>query len=100
MIKLSEDKTELSYDKFVKRGSMMQLRSALGLNDPDHLYNYLKASPVLMEGGVTPEDFGVFHPVADKYKDKSKEQLIHDMTEIILQNQKMELMERYHENFL
>ena len=100
MIKLNEDKTELSYDKYVKRGSLMQLRSALGLNDPDHLYFYLKNSPVLTEAGVTPEDFGIFHPVADEYKDKTKEQFIHDMTELILQNNKMELMERYYENFL
>jgi len=100
MIKLSEDKTELSYDKYVKRGSLMQLRSALGLNDPDHQYNYLKNSPVLTEAGLSPEDFGIFHPVADKYKDKTKEQLIHDMTELILQNNKMELSLMHLEGFL
>ena len=100
MVKLNEDKTELSYDKYVKRGSLMQLRSALGLNDPDHLYFYLKNSPVLTEAGVTPEDFGIFHPVADEYKDKTKEELISDITELILQNSKLELNMRYHENFL
>lgn len=78
----------------------MQLREALGLNDPDHLYNYLKESSVLKEAGVTPEDFGIFHPVAARYKDKSKEELISDMTELILENSKLTLNTLYLEGQL
>ena len=99
MIRLENNNTELHYDKYVKRGSLMQLREALGLNDPDHKYNYLKNSPVLQEAGLTPEDFGIFHPVADKYRDKTKEELIADMTDILLENKKLEQMIHYHENY-
>ena len=91
MIRLEKDNTELHYDKYVKRGSLMQLREGLGLNDPDHQYNYLKNSPVLVEAGVTPEDFGILHPVAAEYKDKTKEELISDMTKLILENDKLQL---------
>ena len=82
--------TELSYDKYVKRGSMMQLREALGIGDPEHQYNYLKESKVLKDAGLTPEDFGIFHPVAAKYMDKTKEELISDMTELIIQMENFE----------
>ena len=100
MIRLENNNTELHYDKYVKRGSLMQLRAGLGLNDPDHQYNYLKNSSVLQEAGVTPEDFGIFHPVAAKYMDKTKEELIADMTELILENDKLYLNSMYLEGHL
>ncbi len=100
MIRLENDNTELHYDKYVKRGSLMQLREGLGLNDPDHQYNYLKNSPVLQEANLTPEDFGIFHPVMDKYKDKTKEELISDMTELVLENNKLHLNYMYLEGQL
>ena len=85
MIKLSEDKKELSYDKYVKRGSLMQLREGLSLKDPDHQYNYLKNSPALKEGGLTPEDFGIFHPVTAKFMDSTKEELIGVITDLLME---------------
>lgn len=100
MIRLEKDNTELHYDKYVKRGSLMQLREALGLNDPDQQYNYLKNSPVLEAAGVTPEDFGIFHPVADKYRDKSKEELIAVITDLLNKNSSLELSMGGYENFL
>lgn len=99
MIRLEKDNTELHYDKYVKRGSLMQLRAGLGLNDPDHQYNYLKNSPILVEAAVTPEDFGIFHPVADKYRDKSKEELIAVITDLLNTNSRLEMDLRYKENF-
>ena len=95
MIRLENNNTELHYDKYVKRGSLMQLREGLGLNDPDHQYNYLKSSSVLQEAGLTPEDFAIFHPVMDKYKDKTKEELIADMTELVLAHDKLHLNYMY-----
>ena len=78
----------------------MRLREGLGLNDPDHQYNYLKNSPVLQEAGVTPEDFGIFHPIAAKYADKTKEELISDITELIIENNKYYLNTMYLEGHL
>ena len=99
MIRLEKDNTELHYDKYVKRGSLMQLREGLGLNDPDHQYNYLKNSPILVEAGVSPEDFGIFHPVADKYRDKSKEELLAVITDLLNTNSRLEMDLRYKEDF-
>lgn len=87
MIELKNNNTELSYDKYVKRGSLMQLREGLGLSDPDQQYNYLKESQVLKDAGLTPEDFGIYHPVAAKYMDKTKEELISDITELIIERE-------------
>ena len=87
MIELKKNNTELSYDKYVKRGSLMQLREGLGLSDPDQQYNYLKESQVLKDAGLTPEDFDIFHPIAKKYMDKTKEELISDITELIIERE-------------
>jgi hypothetical protein len=67
-IKVSRD--QIKYDAYVKKGNMLCLREALSPHDPDHLYNYLKAN------GITPEEYGIFHPITEKYKDFTREQLL------------------------
>jgi len=99
MITLSEDKKELTYDKYVKNGSLMQLREGLGINDPNHLYNYLKNSPVLIEAEVTPEDFGIFHPSIAPHLNKSKEELLSVITDLVLENKRLESIALYHERY-
>lgn len=47
----------ISYSVWVKKGKMMVNRSALPPDDPDHIYNYIKA-----KFGVDPEEFGVEKP--------------------------------------
>lgn len=68
----------------------MVLREALPLNDPDLLYTYIKESHVLIEANLTPEDFGIFHPVVKKYIDKPKEELIKDITDLIIENENLQ----------
>ena len=99
MITLSEDKKELTYDKYVKNGSLMQLREGLGINDPDHLYNYLKNSPVLTEAGVSPEDFGIFHPSVAPHIDKSREELLKVISDLVSENKRLESIALYHERY-
>jgi hypothetical protein len=88
MVRLENNNTELHYDQYVHRGSLMVLRAGLPLSDPDHLYNYLKNSEVLINANLTPEHFGIEHPVAEKYKGKSEEELLSVITDltITLQN--------------
>jgi hypothetical protein len=87
MIRLGNNKTELIYDQYVKRGSLMLLREGLPLSDPDQLYNYLKDSPVLSEANLTPEHFDIYHPVTEKYRGKTEEELLAVITDLIIINQ-------------
>lgn len=87
MIRLGNNNTELIYDQYVKRGSLMVLREGLPLSDPDQLYNYLKDSPVLSEVNLTPEHFGIYHPVTEKYRGKTEEELLAVITDLIITNQ-------------
>ena len=84
MIRLENNNTELHYDQYVHRGSLMVLRVGLPLKDPDHLYNYLKESEVLREANLTPEHFGIEHPIAAQYKGKSEEELLSVITDLTL----------------
>lgn len=96
MIELKNNNTELSYDKYVKNGSIMCLREGLDFHNPNHLYNYLKQSQILKDAGVRPEDFGIFHPVAEQYKDKTTEELISDITELIIENRNLQNYINFH----
>jgi hypothetical protein len=90
MIRLENNNTELHYDQYVKKGGMMSyLRLGLPFTDPDNLYNYLKNSDVLMEANLTPEHFGIYHPVAEKYRGKSEEELLAVITELLTTKQNM-----------
>lgn len=89
-VHLEKDNTELHYDSYVHRGSLMVLREALPLSDPDHRYNYLSNSEVLKNANLTPEDFGIFHPVAERYKGKSEEELLAVITDLTLKNENLE----------
>lgn len=90
MIRLEKNNTELHYDKYVHRGSLMVLRAALPLSDPDHLYAYIKNSPVLIEARLTPEHFGIYHPVTEAFKGKSEEELLSVITDLIIENEKLQ----------
>lgn len=90
MITLEKNNTELHYDQFVNKGGLISyLRSALPFSDPDNLYNYLKNSSVLINANLTPEHFGIYHPVVEKYKNKSKEELLSLIADLIMENEQL-----------
>lgn len=66
----------LHYDKYVKMGNMMVLREALSPNNPNHLYNYLKAQ------NIEPELYGINHPDAERFEDMNRQQLISHILEL------------------
>lgn len=57
-VEINEETKQISYDAYVKKGSMQCLREGLGAEDPDQLYNYLKNN-----GVEKPELYSVYHPV-------------------------------------
>lgn len=59
---------------------MMTKRDCLPINHPEHTYNYMKDKM-----NVVPEEYGVFHPLQEKYKTMSREELI--MKTIELENE-------------
>ncbi|NMC58319.1 MAG: hypothetical protein GYA51_02830 [Candidatus Methanofastidiosa archaeon] len=89
-IRLENNNTELHYDSYVHRGSLMVLRAGLPLSDPDMLYNYLKNSEVLQKANLKPEDFGIFHPIAEQYKGKPEEELLAAITELTIRNENID----------
>lgn len=60
----------LSYSPWIRRGGMLLNREALDSNDPDHLYN------AIISAGGNPTDYGIANPYAERYADKTREQLI------------------------
>jgi hypothetical protein len=90
-IRLENNNTELHYDQYVNKGGMVSyLRKALPLSDPDNLYNYLSNSEVLREANLTPEHFGIYHPVVEQYKGKSEEELLNVITDLIIRNENIQ----------
>lgn len=59
-----------------KGAGIMVSAYALDPNDPDHVYNQIVAQ------GKNPEDFGIFHPYTEEYKDKSRSDLIFEILEL------------------
>lgn len=92
MIKLEKNNTELHYNQYVNRGPMMYLRSALPLDDPDQLYNYLKSSSVLKNANLYPEDFDIYHPLSEKIKNCTKEELLSIITDLKIENEKLKIL--------
>jgi len=74
-VKVNEDGS-LEFDKYVHRGNMMYLREGLSINDPDHLYNYLK------NNNIEPELYGIYHPIMHKYEDYTRDQLLSKVCEL------------------
>ena len=60
----------LTYPQWVKRGSVMVNRDYLEYDDPDQTYNFLKTY------GIIPEKYGIEHPLARRFKDMSRFELI------------------------
>ena len=79
----------IEYDVWYKTGDMMYRRDALDANNPEQVYNYLKAN-----GIEKPEDYGIYHPIMHdlelKYGNYSKEQLLSVIAEL-----KIELRNTY-----
>ena len=45
-VEINKETNQITYDKYVKQGSMMCLREALEADNPEQLYNYLKNNGV------------------------------------------------------
>ena len=66
-----KNKTEsVNIKTFVSRGDMLINSACLPIDDPDHVYNQIKAQ------GLKPEDFGIEHPYAERFKNQSRQELI------------------------
>jgi len=70
-------KTEIKIPVWWRHGGMMYRRDCLPINYPEHTYNYIKN-----QLGLVPEKYGVCHPIQEKYKSMTKEQLISVIVEL------------------
>ena len=73
-VEINKETNQITYDKYVKQGSMMCLREALEADNPEQLYNYLKNN-----GVEKPELYGVYHPVIgdiSEIENMTKDELI------------------------
>ena len=86
-----DEENSLHYDSYVHHGKIMYLREALSPDSPDQLYNYLKNHNALKDKNLTPEDYGIYHPDYEEYKDMSREQLL---SELIYLKQQIRSLER------
>ena len=57
---------------WVKRGSLNVRRDCLEPNDPDQTYNWMKTN----YPDVNPEDYGIKHPLYEKYNHLTRSDLI------------------------
>ena len=68
---------EIQISQFWKCGDMLYNRECLSPNHPENLYNYVKR-----DFGVNPEDYGINHPLYERFKDLTREQLINKVCEL------------------
>lgn len=85
-VEVNPETGELTYDIWLKCGTMMVNRDALGADNPDQTYNYIKAA------GFEPEDYGIKHPYTEMFENKTRDQLI---SEIIELRREIEALARY-----
>ena len=73
----------LSYSAYFNTGTMLILRESLDHDDPENLYNYLKAH------NIKPENYGVKCPLDEmtvaEYGHMSKEELILELVKARLE---------------
>jgi hypothetical protein len=50
---------------------MIYRRECLSITHPEHTYNYVKN-----QMGLIPEDYGIFHPIVEKYQNHTREELL------------------------
>lgn len=81
--------TEIKYDAWVKRGCLQVRREHLSPEDPEQLYNYLKAN-----GVEKPEIYGIYHPVLhdieEKYEGYERKELISVIAKMTMEMKNME----------
>ena len=72
----STNKESVQIKQWAHRGNMLVNTSALGYNDPEHPYNQIVAQ------GCRPEDFGIEHPMANRFDGVSRGQLIEEILQL------------------
>lgn len=77
--------SEIQIKEWVVRGPMMVRASALEPDDPGHPYQQA------LSQGVCPEDYGIVHPYAEEFAEKSRGELI---TEIVSLRKELEHFHR------
>ncbi len=75
---------ELNISIYWKSGEMLYNRECLPYDHPEYIYNYIKNT-----FGISPEDYGIFHPYYLKYKDLNKKQLMSKLGELEFENEKL-----------
>ena len=84
-VKILNNGKEIQYHKYVRIGEKYHRREGLHGNHPDQLYNYLKSN------GVTePEKYGIFHPIAVKYSNHTRDELVNRLVELEFELNKIE----------
>ena len=68
--------TEINIKKWVHRGTMLYATDALDYDDPMHPYNQAK------EQGVRPEDYGLVHPLSERFAGTTRSELINRIMEL------------------
>ena len=69
-------KDQVQIRKWVHRGKMLIATDALDATDPDHPYNQIIAQ------GAIPEEFGVYHPNSEEFKNMSRTNLINMIVDL------------------
>jgi hypothetical protein len=84
-VKLSKDKSQLTYDAYWDAGNGHHLlREALPIYHKENLYNYIKRHDIV------PEEYGVYHPIRHEYSSLSRNELLNKVVELELQIKQME----------
>jgi hypothetical protein len=67
---------EVQVRLWIKRGVMRVNAYALDPDDPDHPYTQIRSQ------GLRPEDFGVEHPLTERFKGRSRSELISHIADL------------------
>lgn len=71
------DKKEITIKEWSSNGGDIMINVyALNHTHPDHPYNQVKSQ------GARPEDYGIFHPLREEFKNKSRDELIEEIVNL------------------
>lgn len=70
------ENTEIEIRPWIKKGVMLVNAYALDISDPDHVYNQILAMD------KRPEDYGIKHPYAEEFENRSREELIEEIIKL------------------
>lgn len=72
----TSSKDQVTIREWIIRGDLAVRTEALPISDSNHPYNQA------LTQGVIPEEFGIYHPIAEEFQDKPRHLLLSEIVKL------------------